>query len=458
MRGFAARKKWIAALLPLTLLALAACNAKPSASESAPASGTNAAATTQAAQTESAKPAEAVKLKAIIYASWAKEGLTAVLKDAADKIGVELEIEKVPEGTDGANLVKTRFATNDKPDLLFFHPGLNESQGLGKAEDLMVSQEDQPWIQNFDKDAWMGSMDSNGKFYGAPYGGANVGVVLYNKKLFQSLNLQIPTNMDEFWKVSEAIKAAGKTPVFLSGKDSWTLQLPTLLSQARPEQLEFQKKLYAGEAKYTDFTLQKTGLTFLKDVIDKGYVNKNFLSDTYDNAQKALASGDAGMYLMATWVMTDIATKYPDQVNDIGAFVMPYAGDGSDVGGVFAPNQIYVLKGPKQEAAQKFVNYFESVDTQNLFFSNEGGIPAIKGVTETKLTDAEKDAQQMIDDSKIANVYVSLGAGYPSYAAGDLAALSQDLAAGGKTPDQVLEAEQKEFVKSAKAKNDPNIK
>ncbi|HEY0827836.1 MAG TPA: extracellular solute-binding protein, partial [Bacilli bacterium] len=382
----------------------------------------------------------------------------AVLKDAAEKIGVEVELEKVPEGADGDNLVKTRFATNDLPDLLFYYAGLNTQHGIGKPADILVSQDDQPWIANFDTNNWKGVMDAEGLFYGAPLGGISVGVVLYNKKVFESLNLKVPTTMEEFWAVSEAIKKGGKTPVFLSGKDSWTLQLPALISMARPSQIDFLKKLYAGEATYHDFTIQKKGLTFLKNVIDKGYVNKDFLSDTYDNAQKALAEGSAGMYVMATWVMPDISTKFPDQVNDIGAFIMPFDGTDSDVGGVFPPNAVYVVKGKNQEAAQRFLNYFASLEAQNLYFSVEGGIPAMKGVTQAKVTPAEADAQKMVDAGRIASFAYNLGPGYPIYAAGDFAAFSQDVAAGGKTPDEVMEAQQKEFVKNAKAANDPNFK
>lgn len=60
-----------------------------------------------------------------------------------------------------------------------------------------------------------------------------------------------------------------------------------------------------------------------KEMIDKGYVNETYLSDTYDMAQTALAQGDAGMYVNATWVIDEISSKYPDAVQDIGAFALP---------------------------------------------------------------------------------------------------------------------------------------
>lgn len=216
--------------------------------------------------------------------------------------------------------------------------------------------------------------------------------------------------------------------------------------------------MFSNKATFANFDAKRQGMTFLEEVVNKKYVNKDYLSDTYDNAQKALANGDAAMYPMATWVMTDIAAKYPEQTKDIGAFLIPFNGEGKDVAGVYPPNAMYVVKGSNQEAAQKFVNYFESVETQNIYFGAEGGIPAIKGVTNTLLTPAELDAQKFSEEGKAGPTGVNPSNGIPAYGYGDYPAFLQDLVAGAKTPEQVQEAEQKELVKNAKAKDDPNFK
>jgi len=458
MRGLTTKRTLLWMVTVLTMLVLAACaGAKNNGNATNTPTESTAAPTTENASPSA--PPEKITLKALMHTSWLKGGMEAVLKDSAEKVGITLEIEKLPEGADGDNLIKTRFATNDKPDLLFFYGGVNEGYGLGKPEEQFVSQEDQPWMANFDKKVWTGAFDSAGTFYAAPYGGSNMAVMLFNKKVFESLSLQIPTTMDEFWAASEVISKAGKVPVYLSAKDAWTLQIPTHQSGAAQADLqELTNKVFSNKATFSNFDAQRQGMTFLKEVVDKKYVNKDYLSDTYDNAQKALANGDAAMYPMATWVMTDIAAKYPEQTNDIGAFLIPFNGGGKDVAGVYAPNAMYVVKGSNQEAAQKFVNYFESVETQNIYFGAEGGIPAIKGVTNTLLTPAELDAQKFGEEGKAAPTGVNPSEGIPAYGYGDYPAFLQDLVAGAKTPEQVQEAEQKELVKNAKAKDDPNFK
>ncbi|WP_138755521.1 ABC transporter substrate-binding protein [Paenibacillus sinopodophylli] len=447
-------KTFVASILAMFMVVVTACGGGNNTSSTNNASAPSA--SPSASEESPSVPLEKIKIKGIGHASWFKAGMDEVLIAAAEKTGIELEIEKIPEGMDGVNLVKARFATGDKPDLLFYYAGLGDTQGFGKMSETFVSQEDQPWIANFDKESWKGIMTAyeDGLYYGAPYGGTNTSVVLYNKKVFESLGLQVPTTMDEFWSVSEALKKGGKIPLYLSGKDAWTLQLPVQHAQASPSTAEVLAKIDVNEAKFADWTARKTGLQFLKDVTSKGLTNKDVLSDTYDNAQKALATGEAGMYIMATWVMTDIASKFPDQTADIGAFLMPYQGAEADKSYIFAPNAVFVVKGENEEAAQKFVNFFESLEAQNIFFSKDGGIPAIKGVTETSLTPAELEAKALLDAGKASgdgfSMKYDINAAFPAYL--------QDIIIGGKTPEQVLEAQQKDYEKAAKAKDDPNFK
>ena len=49
---------------------------------------------------------------------------------------------------------------------------------------------------------------------------------MYNKKVYESLGLEVPTNWSEFVANNEKIKADGKvTPVLQTYGDTWTSQL-----------------------------------------------------------------------------------------------------------------------------------------------------------------------------------------------------------------------------------------
>ncbi|MBB6670647.1 ABC transporter substrate-binding protein [Cohnella nanjingensis] len=455
MRGLLSKRVGLMSAIVAMMLILAACGGNNNAAS--PSTSDSAKPTASSTASASNQPAERVKLKVLGHASWFKSGWDAVAKDAAAH-GFDLEVEKVPDTDAGNDLIKTRFATKDTPDILLFFPGSIFSN-MGPPADYFVKQEDQPWMDNFDKSAWVRALDEkenvNGDrgFYAAPYWGSNVSAVLYNKKVFESLNLQIPKTYADFLAVCEAIKKAGKIPVYYSGKDSWTLQLLPFDAASKKGYGELADKINKNQAKFTQYDNMKKGIETLVDLKNKGFINKTFLSDTYDNAEKALATGEAGMYHMGTWMMSDIVTKFQDNVNDIGAFIMPFDGDDTDILPVFAPYGMFVPKGKNQDAAQKFVNYFESIETQNLYFENEGGIPALNGVTKTKLTPAELDAKTLVDAGrKFANWQYGF-----DYDLSNFGVYLQDALVGNKTPDQVLAAMDKDFAKDAKTKKDPNF-
>ncbi|MCD9023150.1 ABC transporter substrate-binding protein [Cohnella silvisoli] len=396
------------------------------------------------------------KLKVLGHATWFKSGWNALVKDAALH-GFELEVETVPDTPSGNDLIQTRFATRDTPDILLYFPGIL-LRDFGPPSELFVKQEDQPWMANLDKDAWAGALDDAETpdglvrgYYAVPYWGSNGSVILYNKKVFKAYSLNIPKTYAEFLHICETLKQMNVTPVYYSGKDAWTLQLLVFNAASKRGYHVLVDKINANQAKFTEYVNFKRGLEVMLELKNKSYINADYLSGTYDSAQKALATGKAGMYPMATWVMNDISEKYPDQVNDIGAFILPFDGDETDVVPVFAPYGMFVPKGKNQEAAQKFVNYFASIDTQNLYFAHEGGIPALKGVVQKKLTPAEADVKRDMDAGRsLANWQYAM-----KYNSGDLPAYIMDVLVGGKTTEQVLSAMDKEFAKDAKANGDP---
>lgn len=448
------KKTGVLLMAIMTLIFAAACSSNDVNSANSKSSANTAGQITATPEgTAAGTQTEKVKLKVIGHASWFKSGWEAILKDA-EAHGFELVVEKVPDTEAGNDLIKTRFATKDLPDILLYRPRAI-TKDFGNPDDVVVNQEDQPWMTNFPKESWKGALDeANGKFYAAPYWGSSVAGVLYNKKVFASLDLEIPKTYEEYLAVCEALKNAGITPVFYAGKDAWTLQLLPFTYASKKGYTDLAEKINTNQAKFTQYDNMKNGMLTLLDLKEKGYINKDYLSDTYDNAEQALATGTAGMYHMSTWMMDDIVKKFPENVDDIGFFIMPLEGNEKDIAPIFAPQGMYVVKGPNQEAAQRFVNYFESIDTQNLYFGNEGGIPLIKGVTKTKLTPAELEGKKVIDEGRgIANWETSF-----NYSYGDLGSALQDILVGAKTPDQALGGFDKEFQKNAKTNNDPNFK
>ena len=148
------------------------------------------------------------------------EGLKAAFE--AENPGITIEIETHPGGSEGDNLVKTRLATGEMPDLFRYNAG-SLFRALNPPEN-MLDLTNEPFIANI-IDSFKPVVSVDGKIYGVPEEAAMGGGVLYNKKIYADLGLSVPKSWAEFMANNEKIKAAGKAPVIQTFGETWTSQL-----------------------------------------------------------------------------------------------------------------------------------------------------------------------------------------------------------------------------------------
>ena len=91
-------------------------------------------------------------------------------------------------------------------------------------EKTLVDLTNDPALKDTDP-SFLPAVTQNGKVYGAPWGTAMGGGILYNKDVYSQLGLSVPKTWAEFESNSEKIKAAGITPVLGTFKDTLTSQL-----------------------------------------------------------------------------------------------------------------------------------------------------------------------------------------------------------------------------------------
>lgn len=330
--------------------------ASPSASASAPASAS--------ASPSSERYEKPVTLKLLIDNQTSTEGIKAVADEIEKRYNIKTEFDLRPGGSEGDNLVKTRLATGDMDDLNFYNSG-----SLFKAlqpEKYFVDLTNEPFMQNVD-DSFKPTVSVDGKVYAGPSGATQAGAWLYNKKAYADLGLSVPKTWDELKANNEKIKAAGKTAVIGSYKDSWTAQLIILADNFNV--------LKAAPTFADDFTNNKAKFattpaalrSFQKLAEMKPYMNKDYLSTTYDQALKMLVDGTGVQYPMLTFALSNIFATYPDQIGNIGVFAQP--GDSADSNGltVWMPAGISIYKdGKNVEAAKKWLAFFDSPEGMSI--------------------------------------------------------------------------------------------
>ncbi|MDU5948360.1 MAG: ABC transporter substrate-binding protein, partial [Paenibacillus macerans] len=138
---------------------------------------------------------------------------------------ITVEHETRPGGSEGDNLVKTRIATGDLNDVIFYNSG-SLLQSLAPEKNF-ADLTNEPFMAKV-MDSYKPTVTVNGKVYGVPAGSTMGGGWFYNKKIYADLGLSVPKTWAQLMDNNEKIKEAGITPVIGSYKDSWTAQLIVL--------------------------------------------------------------------------------------------------------------------------------------------------------------------------------------------------------------------------------------
>lgn len=302
---------WIAVLC--TVLVLAACS-KNGANSSATGSGEIHETPGQSATNGASKDSEASESAVsgggeaftIRVGGWFlddrphEQAFMKAVEDGYKKLYPNAKIQwDITLGAAYFDKLKAQFASDSGPDLTFY-----QGSDYMKAGNFMELS-NEPWVTRLsDAGKKEPSVTYQGKLYGVPMSGSPNGGVWYNSDLFNELGLTPPKTVQEFLDICEKIKAAGKTPVALGFKDSWTVHLflaSWIHSYAFPGDPEFGKKLYDGTIGFDDAAIQAVYKNF-QAMKEKGYFNKNALSIDWPASAQLLASGEAAMIVQGPWM------------------------------------------------------------------------------------------------------------------------------------------------------------
>ncbi|WP_213816427.1 ABC transporter substrate-binding protein [Glaciihabitans sp. dw_435] len=286
------------------------------------------------------------------------EGLAKDFNASQDKITVKVETR--PGGSDGDNIIKTRLATGEMTDIFLYNSG-SLFQAIAPEKNL-VDFTNESFADNV-MDSMKPVVSVKDKLYGVPVGGAFAGAILYNKKVYKDLGLTVPLTWDQYNANNDKIKAAGKTAIIQTYKDTWTSQLDVLgdFANVLASDPDWATKYTENKAKYATDPVAMAGFEHLQEGFDKGYYNKDFGSATNTDGLRILATGEGVHYPMLTSAAASIIADYPDAAQDIGVFATP----GDDPAGsaltTWFPNGLYVPAASKNvDAAKEFIAFAAS--------------------------------------------------------------------------------------------------
>jgi len=345
-------------------------------------------------------------------------------------------------------LVQTKLATGDVPDLIFENVGAFIT--TYKPEDVL-DLSNEPWVANLvnPEGAKVAGVVKTLPRYSA---GEPLGMV-YNKKIFKENNLNVPKNWQEFIRICETLKAKGITPVLMTNKDTWNTQIWPLTGFSQYlGGTDTMDKINSNQMKHADVKEFEAILGQLKELVDKGYTNKDHLSIGFDSVTAYLGEEKAAMGCYFANLIGEVPKKYPEMEENLGYFATPATDDPKMVAG--GTNCYAIFARSKHPEQAKLLLRFWATDwAYNEVYKLIPGFPAMKDSTFKLNTAYQEIFDTYIKTGKMVGQYNDL----VKVDAGKLMQFEQDMVAGGKTPSQVLQAWDDEFSSLMKAKKMPGF-
>lgn len=378
------KKRMCAAILTGTmLLGLTACGQKENSE-----TGTD---TTKPVQEQSERDSETVETEPVTIkffngnvemVDWYNEAIDRFNAQSSD-IKVEHEFQK-----EGTSALQTKFAAGDIPDITTM--GTQQMIDAGKFVDLTDAQ----WWNRVDSSIKEISADvKTGKNYYFPTN-TMITATIYNQKIFDELNLQPATTLDEFTENLRAIKAAypDKDPLYFSGKEAWTIgmlfgYLPDAVERQRLGELEYSRAALEGDIDKLKFSEAggplETYIAWLGSLQEEGLINSNVLTATYDDAINAIAKGDAVIIFQGMFTIGNILSINPEAENELRVCAFPAVVDDVKPALNQGPDSTYYIMSdsPHQEEAMIFLDWLFEEENQASFTTTRNAPSAFSDVT-----------------------------------------------------------------------------
>lgn len=355
-----------------------------------------------------------------------EEGVTLVLYGSADDVKVSYlqkaiemyeeqsgnHIDVQPIDTNNFNeIVKKKYQIGEIPDLLMCFGGYG-LETYNPSENF-VDFKDEAWAEDINEEI-LSQVKRGDSVYGVPFWTCSVSGCLYNKRIFEKYNLEIPHTQTEFDEICETLQNEGVQPVYMMGKDDWSL-FPQYAMDVIFSDAQTLDRLNRNELTYTEIPQMRDMLEWYIQSAERGYFGSEYMSDTYAGCEDALGNGDAAMaFLWDTWLYTEYEEElYQYKKEDFG--LMPAFMGTSEKGSFEGANCNVILaskKGENVETAKEFIRFLAQPRVYNSAFEGVYTQPIFQSMTTNKETQQYQESRKWIEEVGNLSVAAREIAGY----------------------------------------------
>jgi ABC-type sugar transport system, periplasmic component len=282
--------------------------------------------------------------------------------------------------------------------------------------------------------------------------------MMYNKRIFEDAGVtKLPETWAEFLDLCETLKNYGVTPVNIqlaSGSEFGTTHLMHNLyvNIAATRGVDGAKKLIeeldTNQTKYVDVPEFVTSLYQMLELRDKGYINEDFITTTFEKSQENFGTGVVAMHPCGDFILGPLADYDIDIQNDIGFFPVPYM----DTPGMICTATevgLGVYSGSEQkDLAFEFMDMYASKEVQTKYMESFPGVATFADVPHESNPIAEAIQSYGAEGQAFNGIFEQLKA-WPEM---ENRGIIQEMFLGALTPEQVLEKVQAQAEIIAKSK------
>ncbi len=334
--------------------------------------------------------AEDVTITYMASQDWVQDAEMELGEKFTEQTGIKVDYQIIPSDQ-YTNLLMSKLNSGECADLFGSQAGQFDIVTQLNVEKNAVDLSGEAWAATVDPLA-AAETSVNGKLYGQPAQDVSaVWAVAYNKKVFEKLNLAVPTNYEEFKAVCEAIKADGMVPIYEAVSDGWHHQLwfcelGVAIEHAEPGTAE---KLNNNEMGFADSATAKQLVDQIKEMVDLGYWGDNYMANAYADAARAIAEGECAMTVANQGFPTEINAAYPEfPAEDIGFFVMPLCDNQVLNMNPVGPTRFVYSGSANADAAKQYLAFLAEPESIQYLIDN---VPKFNTLPFTTAKDAYSD-------------------------------------------------------------------
>lgn len=300
---------------------------------------------------------------------------------------------------DASSVLQTKFASGDVPDIVsadITQDYIDNGLFLDLSEETDFWTDMDPAVKEMVTDV------KSGKQYKIALT-KSIGGVFYNKDLVTEVN----TDSWEDFIASIKTEESGVVPMFLGGKDSWTLgQLMEFWGHGLVKQdysiIEAKKFFTDNDQAVLKFQEKDGPLAVFANRLDElmkaGIINSNAATASYDDQVEAFASGKAVCIPQGIWAVSVIKEKNPDLNIGFAPFASMEEGKNPVVLSAEDSTLGIPAKSKNQDGAKAFLAFL--IEKENLKrYSETLSLPSAYQNVESDWIENPEDYQTVIDSA-----------------------------------------------------------